>query len=95
MGLSHNVHPLMKDSLSWKVVFIQGGRISRRHFYHLAMNSYLHQKISPLTNDHIIYPMKQKDICDHGPRCIMSSGLIFDDIIMGIIRKNEFPHPTA
>ena len=48
-----------------------------------------------LTNDHIIYPMKQKDICDYDPRCIMSSGLMFDDIIMGTIKRNEFPHPTA
>ena len=47
MGLSPNVHPLMNDSLSWKVFFIQYGRISRRHFHHLAMNSYLHPKISP------------------------------------------------
>ena len=47
MGLSLNVHPLMNDSLSWKVIFNQDRRISRKHFYHLAMNSYLHQKISP------------------------------------------------
>ena len=47
MGLSPNVHPLMNDYLSWKVAFIQGGRISPRHFHYLAMNSYLHQKIKP------------------------------------------------
>ena len=41
-----------------------------------------------------MYPMKQRDICDYDPRCIISSGLMFDDIIMGIIRNNEFPHPT-
>ena len=40
-----------------------------------------------------MYPMKQKDICDYDPRCIMSSGLMFDDIIMGIIKNNKFPHP--
>ena len=39
--------------------------------------------------------MKQKDLCDYDPRCIMSSGLMFDDIIMGTIKRNEFPHPTA
>ena len=38
-----------------------------------------------------MYPMKQKDICDYNPRCIMSSGLMFDEIIMVKIRKNEFP----
>ena len=48
-----------------------------------------------LTNDHIMYPMKQKDLCDYDPRCIMSSGLMFDGIIMDIISKNEFPHPTT
>ena len=42
-----------------------------------------------------MYPTKNKDLCDYDPRCIMSSGLMFGDIIMGIIRKNEFPHPTA
>ena len=36
--------------------------------------------------------MKQKDICDYDPICNMSSGLMFDDIIMGIINNNEFPH---
>ena len=41
-----------------------------------------------------MYPMKQKDLCDYDPGRILSSGLMFDDIIMGIIRKNEFPHPT-
>ena len=39
--------------------------------------------------------MKQKDLCEYDPRCIISSSLMFDDITMGIIRKNEFPHPTA
>ena len=47
MGLNPNVQPLMNDSLSWKVVFIQYGIISWRHFHHLVMNSYLHKKISP------------------------------------------------
>ena len=42
-----------------------------------------------------MYPMKQKDLCDYYPRFIITSCLMFDDIIMGIIRKNEFPHPTA
>ena len=52
-------------------------------------------KNSTLKRDHIIYPMKQKDLCDFYPRCIISSGLMFDDIIMGTIKRNEFPHPTA
>ena len=41
-----------------------------------------------------MYPMKQKDLCEYDPRCSISSGLMVYDIIMGIIRHNEFPHPT-
>ena len=52
-------------------------------------------KNTTLKNDHIIYPMKQKDLCEYDPRFIVSSGLMFDDIIMGTIRKNQFPHPAA
>ena len=65
MGLSLNGHPLVNNFLCWKVVVIQGGRISWRHFHHLAMNSYLHKKNITLKNYHIMYPMKQKDLCDH------------------------------
>ena len=45
-----------------------------------------------LKDYHIMYPMKQKDICDYDPRCIMYSGLMFDDIIMDIIRNNKLSH---
>ena len=89
MGLSPNVHPLINGFLSWKVVSIQGGRIGRRHFHHLAMNSYLHQKNITLKKDNIIYPMKQKYLCDYDPRCIISSCLMFDDIIMGTIKRSH------
>ena len=41
-----------------------------------------------------MYLMKQKDICDYDTICIMYNGLMFDDIIMDIIRNNEFSHPT-
>ena len=34
-------------------------------------------------------PLKQKDLCDYDPRCIMSSGVMFDDIIMNIIRNKK------
>ena len=47
MVLSPNLHPLIKGYLSWKVFSIQGGIIGRRHFHHLKMNSYLHQKMLP------------------------------------------------
>ena len=47
------------------------------------MNSDLHQKNITLENDNIIYPMKQKDLCDYDTKCIMSTSLMFYDIIMG------------
>ena len=56
IGLSHTVHPIMHVSLSWKVVFIQDGRIILIYFYHLAMNSYLHQ---------IIFPWELAILCIH------------------------------
>ena len=36
--------------------------------------------------------MKNKDICDNYPRCIMSSGLMVDDIIMDHIKRNQSSH---
>ena len=42
-----------------------------------------------VTNLPIMYPLKQKDLCDYDPRFIISSGLIFDDIIMNIIRNKK------
>ena len=45
MGLNTTVHPLMNNSLNLRVVFIRDVRIRLRHFHHLAMDSYLHQKI--------------------------------------------------
>ena len=36
-----------------------------------------------------MYPLKQKDLYDYDPRCIISSGLIFDYIIMDIIRNKK------
>ena len=41
-----------------------------------------------LTDYHIMYSIKQKDLCDYDHRFIMSSGFIFYEIIMDIIRNN-------
>ena len=42
-----------------------------------------------MTDFPIMYPLEKKDICDYDPRCIMSSGLVFDYIIMNIIRNKK------
>ena len=36
--------------------------------------------------------MKNKDICDYDPRCIMSSGFMVDDIIMDHIKIIQSSH---
>ena len=40
-----------------------------------------------------MYPLTQKDICDYEPLCSIWSGLIFDEIIMNIIKKNKLSYP--
>ena len=47
-----------------------------------------------LTACPIMYPLKQKDLCDYYPRCILSSGLMFIYIIIYIMRNNKLAHPT-
>ena len=42
-----------------------------------------------LKKSHIIFPMKNKYICDNDPRCIMSIGLMVDDIIMDHIKITQ------
>ena len=49
---------------------------------------YLHQDII-LKVHPVIYPLKQKYICDHNIRFLMSIGLMFYDIIMNIFRNTE------
>ena len=39
--------------------------------------------------------MKNKDLCDYDPICIMSSDLMFDDIIMGKVKRNVLSHHTT
>ena len=48
-----------------------------------------------MKKDHILYPMKQKNLCDYDPRCIMYIGLMFDDIIMGTIKRYKLTYLTA
>ena len=39
--------------------------------------------------------MKNKDICYYDPRCIMSSGLMLNDIFIDHIKRNVLLHHTA
>ena len=46
-----------------------------------------------LNGQHILYLLKQVDMCDYNPRCYISSGLVFDDIIVNQFRNKAVnPH---
>ena len=75
---------------------LHSGRKNKSKTFPPLENEFLPKsKNISLTNDHIIYPTKQKDLCDYDPRYIMSSGFMFDDVIIGTIKINGFSHPTA
>ena len=50
-------------------------------------------KNTTLTDYHNMSSMKQRYLCEYDPRCIMSSGLMFDKIIIDIITNNKLAHP--
>ena len=52
------------------------------------MSSYLHQNKFPDSFLYYVF-IEKKDLCDYDYICIMSSGLMFDEIIMNITRKNN------
>ena len=37
----------------------------------------------------VMYPLKQNDLCEYNHRFIMSISLVFDEIIMNIIRNKK------
>ena len=78
--LSSIVHQLTKGLINWKSIYSQS-RQSETHFHRYKRISYLlPKKLSKKKKT--IFPMKNKDLYDHDPRCIMSCGLMCDDIIM-------------
>ena len=87
MYLNHTVYPLLNVFPSCKVVFSleKNKKIIYPPF---GMHSYLHRKII-LKGNPIIYALKKKYICGYNPRCFVSSGLLFDNIIVNMIRNKE------
>ena len=83
-------------------------RISKLEVYLHSRNN-KSKTCSPLQNDflpppktitvksnHFIFPMKNKDIYNYDPRCIISSSLMLDEIIMDHIKRTLSSHnPTA
>ena len=48
------------------------------------MNFYLLQNYY-IKGHTIIYPLKKKEICYYNPRCFISSGFMFDDIVINMV----------
>ena len=67
--------------------FLQSRQKIQRNIFPQFINEFLPQSKNSLTGSPIIYPLKQKDLCDYNTRCIISSDLMFDDIIMNILRN--------
>ena len=53
----------------------------------LSPSKYIILKGNPIN-----YPLKKKDIYDYNPRCFVSSGLMFDEIIMKMIRNKALEY---
>ena len=80
MGLNHTVNPLLNIYPIWEVVFSLDKIIRERYFHHLDVT---------LKGHPIICPLKQKDLFDYNPRCLMSSGMMYNAIIMNMIRNKK------
>ena len=73
-------------------VHIQSRKMKSKTFSPLQNVFLPPSKTITLKKSHIIFPMKNKDICDNDHRCIMSSGLMVDDIIMDDIKRTQSSH---
>ena len=86
MVLHHTMYPLMKFSTNYNIVF-RLDKIIRNIYFHHFQWILISIKNIILKGHPILYILKQKDICDYNLRCLMSSVLVFYDIIMNIIRN--------
>ena len=65
-------------------------RIQRNIFPPFGNESLPPSKTISLTGCPIIYPLKKKDLCNYDHICLVSSVLMFYDIIMNILRNKKF-----
>ena len=83
MGINHTLYALIIISISCEAVFGLEEKIENdiSTIWKLIFISVRKYYIESSSNSLYI----KKDICDYNPVCLMSSGLIFDDIIMNMI----------
>ena len=85
-------HTYINERLYKLDIRLHSRRIKSKTFSPLQNNFLPPSKKITLKSNHFIFPMKNKDICDYDPRCIMSSGLMFDYIIMDHIKIIQSSH---
>ena len=79
-------------SLSYKVHFSPGGKKEKKDVSTIWKWILSPSKNVILKGHPIVYPLKQKEICDYNPRFFMSSGLMFHDIIMNMISNKALEY---
>ena len=70
-------------------VYLQSRKIKSNTFAPLQKVFLPPSKTIILKKSNTLFPMKNKDICDNDPRCIISCGLMVDDIIMYHIKRTQ------
>ena len=70
--------PSINERLHKLEVYLQPRKIKSNTFSPLQKNFLTPSKRITLKKNNTIFPMKDKDLCDHDPRCIMSYGLMVD-----------------
>ena len=70
-------------------MYLQSRKIKSNTFSPLQKDFLPHSKQITLKKSNTIFPMKNEDLCDNDPRCIMSCGLMVDDIIMDHIKRTQ------
>ena len=81
--------PSINQRLNKLEVHLQSSKTKQNTFSPLQKDFLPPSKKIILKKNHTLFPMKNKDLCDHDPRCIMSCGLMCDDIIRGYIKRTK------
>ena len=70
-------------------VYLQSRKKKSNTFSPLQKDFLPPPKKITLKKNNTMFPMKNKDLCDHDPRCIISCGLMCDDIIRDYMKRME------
>ena len=86
VGLNHTAYLFINISLGCEAVFSLEWKKRQLYFHNLAMTFSTSKNII-FKGRPILYTCKQNYICDYNHICIMPNVLMFDYIIMNIIRN--------